>query len=103
MKEIVYNPYKIIKKSKNEKCLDPYHSHFILIETAEQQPVKIDLENRGVYKENIQTQLKQEFNVPIIQIVLGESADKLSAVRDCIRNNVPCLFLKVKKKKKKNH
>ena len=87
---IIYNPYKIIAK-KGEKVLDPFHTHFLLIDSCNQQAYS----ERATFRDDIEASLAKYLDIPIIRIVLGEAADKWFSVRTALENNIPCLFVEV--------
>ena len=92
----VYNPYTIEAK-KGEKYLDPFHSHFILIDDGKDEAgEQKGNPNRSDYRDEIESKLKENFKVPIIKIILGGTIDKIFSVQTAVIKNIPCLFLEVK-------
>jgi hypothetical protein len=92
----VYNPYKI-DSNQGEKHLDPFHSHFILIDDGEILLGNLrGNRNRSDYRDEIEAKLKEHLNIPIIKIILGGTIDKIFSVEKAISKRIPCLFLEVK-------
>ncbi len=107
-----YNPYELETSDdvRGEKSLDPYHTHFLLMDSGDptkeykKSKDKIYLDNNGKKvirneRENVYREEFEEFanhdEIPVIRIVIGMDPDKLSAVRSAVVNKIPCLFVKV--------
>ena len=92
----VYSPYKI-NANKGEKHLDPFHSHFILINDGEIMVGKQKgNKNHSDYRDEIEAKLKEHLKIPIIKIILGGTIDKIFSVEKAVSKSKPCLFLEVK-------
>jgi hypothetical protein len=93
----IYNPYTI-DSNKGEKHLDPFHSHFILIDDDDQNTAgnQRGNRNRSDYRDEIEAKLKEYLKIPIIKIILGGTIDKMFSVENAVSKTIPCLFLEVK-------
>jgi hypothetical protein len=92
-KTIIYNPYKI-KIENGSRCLDPWCSHFLLIDSGNPQPVLVG--DRSALRDELESKITNYLKIPIIRIIIGTDSNKLFSIRSAARNDIPCLFIEVK-------
>ena len=89
-----YNPYKI-NPLNGENCLDPYHTHFLLVDSGRNFSQAEEIKTKITYRDDIEVKLARFHEIPIIKIVLGEAIEHLYSIKSTIENNIPCLFIEV--------
>jgi hypothetical protein len=103
-KLIDYNPYEITSNFQGEKPLDPFHTHFLLIDSGDPKDEykNYDKANRvlsrnrqNYHRQKLEAILAKNYEIPIIRLVIGKDQDKLFSIRSAVENKIPCLFLKV--------
>ena len=107
VKLIDYNPYEISHKFGGEKSLDPYHTHFLLIDSGDPKSeyktvteggntIKVlSRKRQNFHRQKLEAKLVENFKIPIIRLFIGTDKDKLFSIRSAVENRIPCLFLKV--------
>ncbi len=77
-------------KTKNE-YLDPYHTHFILVDDA-----KHDFGGEVKFRADLEKALtKEEDSIPIVVLVIGGGPRTAESVYEAVKYNTPCVFLDV--------
>ncbi len=103
-KLIDYNPYEVTSCVQGEKPLDPFHTHFLLIDSGDpEKEYKTDDKDNKVlsrfrqnyHRQMMEAELAKSYKIPIIRLVIGKDQDKLFSIRSAVENKIPCLFLKV--------
>ena len=84
---IVYNPFKIDPKNNKKRCLDPYHTHFLLAKCKEKDNVN--------FREKFEPNFALSSHIPIIRIFFGIDVDELIIIKNSVEIDIPCLIVEV--------
>ena len=86
----IYNPFKKNPKTDIERCLDPYHTHFLLPESY-----SISEEKYGVFRDQFEPGLAFNFHIPIIRIFIGINDEDIFLIQSAVAKDIPCLLVEV--------
>lgn len=94
----------IPKKDPNEKSahLDPYHTHFILIDSVKENEFggevnfRANLE-RAIYdsQKNEVSKSKRQTDLSLVSLVLGGGRNTVRQILAAVEKNVPCIIFDV--------
>lgn len=78
------------RKSAHEKStnLDPYHSHFILVDNAQKNEFGGEIKLRS----RLEKALVNKYEIPIVMLLLGGGRHTVIQVKESLKNNIPCIF-----------
>ncbi|XP_061181480.1 transient receptor potential cation channel subfamily M member 2-like [Saccostrea echinata] len=83
---------------RNEKCLDPNHTHFLLVDNGTNNQPGVEIKFRAALERaiaNIKTGNSQDdVFVPMILLLIEGGLDSLESVRESIRNGIPVVIVK---------
>ena len=83
------------KKSIKEKSanLDPYHSHFILVDNVQVNEFGGEIEFRSNFESALRASNTVSDNqIPIVQLLLGGGRHTVEQVENSLKNDIPCVF-----------
>jgi hypothetical protein len=100
------------KKFSDEKSahLDPFHSHFILVDSVKLNDFGGEVKYRSDIEEaickrspikNMMATMGSEMKIPIVTLVLGGGRNTVKQILSSIQKGIPCVIFDVKKKKRK--
>ncbi|XP_021362499.1 transient receptor potential cation channel subfamily M member 2-like isoform X2 [Mizuhopecten yessoensis] len=90
--------YRIEKEAKvRESCLDPNHTHFILVDNGTQHNFGVEIPFRAELEQtvaNMKTDAsKDAVSVPIVLLVLQGGPNTLQTVKQAVHNNTPIVVV----------
>ena len=92
---VYYNPYRVKYDTKDEKALDPNHTHILLVDFGQRELKNYRKDLRAKFRDNVEYELAAKLDIPIVKLVIGNSRNQLFGILNAIEKKIPCLFLEV--------
>ncbi|XP_048236497.1 transient receptor potential cation channel subfamily M member-like 2 isoform X3 [Haliotis rufescens] len=88
--------HRIVNDPKpKQSCLDPNHTHFILVDNGTQQQFAVEIPFRGKLENEIAKQKTATGSgVPVVLLVLEGGPGTLETCKSAIQNNTPAVIIK---------
>jgi hypothetical protein len=76
------------KSRLDNQLLDPYHTHFILVDDA-----KHKYGGETKFRARLERRLIEREKIPIVVLVIGGGPDTADSVLEAIKKSMPCVFI----------